>query len=129
MNIVVVDSGHLAGEADFPMVDLPKFNWQQYPALAGEEVAERCWRADIVVSVDTPIDSDIIDQAFKLKLIVAAGDGYDHVDHAAARKRGITVCHVPGTDPATAADTTVICNRVVDTINAYLQDAALNVVA
>ncbi len=129
MHIVVVDSGHLAGEADFPTLDLPKFNWQQYPALTKDEVADRCWRADVIVSVDTPIDGSVIDKAVKLKLIVAAGDGYDHVDRAAAHKRGITLCHIPGTDPAAAADTSVICNRVIDTINAYLQDAALNVVA
>lgn len=129
MNIVIVDAGHLAGEADFPMVDLPKFGWQQYPELHGAEVAERCWRADVIVSVDTPIDRTVIDQAFKLKLIIAAGDAHGHIDQVAARQRGITVCHIPGADPATAGDTAAICNGVIDIINAFLKEQKLNVIA
>ena len=42
--------------ADLPMLELDKFGWQQYPVLEGEELAEQCWRSDMIVSVDTPID-------------------------------------------------------------------------
>jgi lactate dehydrogenase-like 2-hydroxyacid dehydrogenase len=128
MNVVVVDSAHLAGEADFPMLALDKFGWQQYPELTGEEVAERCWRADIIISVDTPIDKRVIDKAFKLKLIVAAANAVGHIDREAAAARGITVCHVPGADPAQAAAAEAICTQVVETINAYLNDAPIHCV-
>ena len=126
MNIVVVDSAHLAGEADFPMPALDKFGWQQYPELTPEEAAEHCWRADIIISVDTPIDSKIIDKAFKLKLIVAASDDVSHIDRDAARARGITVCHVPGADPGDPAAGETICTQVIENINAYLSGEAIH---
>lgn len=129
MNVVVVDGAHLAGEADFPMLDLDKFGWQQYPELVGEELAERCWRSDVIITVDTPIDKAVIDKAFKLKLIVVAGEDTSHVDIDAAKARGITVSHVPGGKPQEVAASESICNQVVANINAYLKGEALNHVA
>lgn len=126
MNIVVVDAANLAGEADFPMLNVPKYGWQQFPALGGDELAERCWRSDVIVTVATPIDRKVLDKSFKLALIVAAGSDYGHIDLDAARERGITVCHVPGADPANAGDTARICAQVIDTIAAYLDGAAIN---
>lgn len=128
MNIVVVDAARLAGEADFPMLDVPKYGWLQFPALEGAELAERCWRSDVIVTVSTPIDHAVIDKAFKLALIVAAGDDASHIDHAAARERGITVCHLPGANPADAAQAARICGQVIDTIGAYLRNTPINVV-
>ncbi|MEW6645978.1 MAG: hypothetical protein AB1450_02100 [Pseudomonadota bacterium] len=128
MNIVVVDTAHIAGEADFPMLDIPKYGWQQFPALAGSELAERCWRSDVIVAAHAPIDRVVIDKAFKLALIVAAGDDYSHIDRAAAAERGITVCHIPGADPADTAQSERLCAQVIDTIAAYLRGTPINVV-
>jgi glycerate dehydrogenase len=126
MNIVVVDGAHLAGEADFPMLDYPKYGWQQFPALSGVEVAERCWRADVIISVDTPIDQAVIDKSFKLALIAVAGDDTSHIDMAAAQARGISVCHVPGADPANPQQAAHICAQTIANIAAYLQQAPIN---
>lgn len=126
MNIVVVDSAHLAGEADFPILDWPKYGWQQFPALRGDELAERCWRADVIITADTPIDQAVIDKAFKLALIAVAGERCDHIDLAAAQARGIAVCHVPGTDPANPHHTAHICAQTIGNIAAYLQHAPIN---
>jgi len=126
MNVVVVDGAHLAGEADFPELDLDKFGWQQYPELKGEELAERCWRSDVIVTVDTPIDKSVIDKAFKLKLIAVAGEDVSHVDLDAVKERGITVCNVPGTRPQEAKASEGICKQVVANINAYLKGEAIN---
>lgn len=128
MNIVVVDTAQFAGEADFPMLDIPKYGWQQFPALAGAELTERCWRSDVIVTVQAPINRAVIDKAFKVALIVAAGDDYSHIDRAAAAERGITVCNIPGTNPADAAQTARICQQVIDTIGAYLRGNPVNVV-
>jgi len=98
MNVVMIDSHNLAGEADFPVLDLDKFGWQQYLHLEQDEVKNRCRRADIIVRAAMPIDASVIDKAFKLKLIVAAGKNYDHIDLQAAQKRGIKICHVPELD-------------------------------
>lgn len=126
MNIVVVDGAHLAGEADFPMLDYPKYGWQQFPALSGDELAERCWRADVIISVDTRIDQAVIDKAFKLALIAVAGDDTSHIDMAAARARGISVCHVPGADPVNPQQAAHICAQTIANIAAYLQQAPIN---
>jgi glycerate dehydrogenase len=126
MNIVVVDGAHLAGEADFPMLDYPKYGWQQFPALSGDELAERCWRADVIISVDTPIDQAVIGQAFKLALIAVAGGDTSHIDMAAAQARGITVCHVPGADPANPQQAAHICAQTIANIAAFLQNTPIN---
>lgn len=126
MNIVVVDSAHLAGEADFPVLDWPKYGWQQFPTLQGDEVAERCWRADVIISVTTPIDSHVIDKAFKLALIAVAADCTDHIDLAAAKARGISVCHVPGAQPADPHQSAHICSQTIANVTAFLRGKPLN---
>jgi len=128
MNIVVVDAAHLAGEADYPMLDLPKYGWQQFPALSGEELAERCWRSDVIISVDTPIDRLVIDKAFKLALIAVAGGRTEHIDLEAAAERGIKICHVPDADPADATQATRICNETIENIAAFLKGEARNLI-
>ncbi len=129
MNIVVVDSTHLAGEADFPILDWPKYGWQQFPALSGDELAERCWRADVIISVDTPIDHTVIDKAFKLSLIAVAGDSTAHIDLQAAKRRGISVCHIPGAIPGDPQQSAHICQQTIHNIAAYLQGAPINLVS
>ena len=128
MNVVVIDSDHLAGEAEFPMLDLPKFGWQQYPQSPAEELPDLCWRSDLIVTVSTPVDQTVIDKAFKLKLIAVAGEASGHVDLAAAQARGIKVCNVPGRSPDQAGDSVAICHEVVENINAFLRDEARNLV-
>ena len=91
-------------------------------------VEDRCWRSDIIVSVSTPIDRAVIDRSFKLKLIISAGDSYDHIDLDAAMERGIKVCNVPDSSPADTGDTEVICQQVVENINAFLHGIDRNIV-
>ena len=67
MHIVVIDSSKLAGEADFPMLDMPKYGWQQFVQLEQAEVADRCWRSDVIISVATPVTREVIDRSFKLR--------------------------------------------------------------
>jgi lactate dehydrogenase-like 2-hydroxyacid dehydrogenase len=122
MNVVVVDGARLAGEVDFPMLDLPKFGWQQYPELQPEELVERCWRADIIVTVATPIDQAVIDKAFKLKLIAVAGEDASLVDTDAASARGITVVTVPGMKPDDPVGSQALCDRVVENINRFIRE-------
>ncbi|MCW9056871.1 MAG: hypothetical protein OQK47_09665 [Gammaproteobacteria bacterium] len=128
MNVVMIDSHNLAGEADFPEIDLDKFGWQQYLHLQQDEVEERCWRADIIITAAMPVDQTVIDGAFKLKLIVAAGRDYEHIDLQAADKRGIKVCYVPKLDCNDSNSTDKICCQVVENINAFIHDRPINLV-
>ncbi|VAW62362.1 hypothetical protein MNBD_GAMMA11-319 [hydrothermal vent metagenome] len=121
MNILMIDSGQLTGEAIFPDLNINKYGWQQFISLDASEVEERSWRTDVIVSTCTPVSAQIIEGACKLKLIVAAGDNTDHIDHDAARARGIHVVNVPGLTGNTAENTQTICEQVVQHINAWIE--------
>ncbi len=59
--------------------------------------------AAVVTSID-PVDADIIAACPKLRLICNIGVGYDNIDIAAARSRGITVTNTPGVMDDAVAD-------------------------
>jgi len=128
MNIVAIDHDQLAGEADYPMLSLDKYGWQQFLRLDQDEVEERCWRADVVISSNTPVDTGVIDKSFKLKLIIAAGDDYRHIDLEAARARQIQVSHTPGLDPKNPNHSQLICDQIIEIIEAFLKNTALHAV-
>jgi len=126
MNVVLVDSGQLEGAPEFPPINLPKFAWLEYVDLPAEEIEERCWRADVIVSTNTLIDAKAIKETYKLKLIIAAGDNFDHIDIATAKERGIVVCNVPGLTADNVKDAQLIANKVIDNIHAWLDDSPIN---
>ena len=128
MNIVLVDSGQLSGMPEFPPVDLPKFAWLEYVDLTEDGVDDRCWRADVIVSSNTPVNEKVISETFKLKLLIAAGDKSDHIDLAAAKARGIPVCNIPGLTGDNPEDAQKIANQIIDTIHAWLDDKPINVI-
>lgn len=122
MNVVMIDAANLNEDAYFPSLNLKKFGWVQYPRLDADSVEEAVWRCDVIVSARAPVDRAMIDKAFKLRLIVAAGEATDHIDTAAASERGIKVCNVPGHDPANPEHEKKICREVVSAINAFIKD-------
>ena len=123
----MLDSGQLTGEVDFPEVDLGKFGWQQFVSLEENEVEERCWRADIIISTNTPVTAKVIEEAYKLRLIIAAGDSTAHIDQTAAKARGIEIMNVAGFTGDDAQHTEVICKQVVEQINGWLKNNASKV--
>ena len=65
--------------------------------------------ADVLVpTVTDKIDADVISNAGdRLRLIASFGTGWDHVDHNAARERGIMVTNTPGVLTEDTADMTM----------------------
>ncbi len=126
MNVVVVDCGHIDEDAIFPQLDLQKFGWIQYVFSEQELIPERCWRSDVIVSAKTLIGREAIDKAFKMQLIVAAGEKYDHIDLEAAAERGIMVCNTPGLDPDNKEQSRKLVLQVVNTINRFLKQNPIN---
>ena len=62
---------------------------------------------DGVIAGLDPFNANVIGAcAGKLKVISRYGSGYDNVDIAAARERGITVCYAPGANSQAVADLT-----------------------
>lgn len=117
----MVDSGQLTGDTDFPDVDINKYGWQQFVSLDLDELEERSWRSDVIVSTNTPINAQVINAACKLKLIIAAGDSTAHIDHDAAKARDIQIMNVADINGDTPQNTQLICNQVVEHINAWIK--------
>ncbi|MEN8170841.1 MAG: hypothetical protein ABFS08_11525 [Pseudomonadota bacterium] len=129
MNVVVIDSANLNEDAYFPMLNLKKYGWVQYPKIEDEAIESAVWRCDVIVSAAAPVDRSMLDLAFKIQLIVAAGDSTDHIDKEAAAERGIKICNVPGRDPSNPDDEKKICREVVSAINAFIKEEDYNRVA
>lgn len=53
-----------------------------------------------------PVTAEMFDTSPNLKVVSVVGVGYDHVDEAAARERGIALGHTPGVLSDTTADMT-----------------------
>jgi glycerate dehydrogenase len=71
-----------------------------YDRTLPDQAKDRCRDADVIITNKTTIDGETIETASNLKIIAVTATGYNIVDIAAARKRGIPVCNVPeyGTD-------------------------------
>ncbi len=94
-NIVFLDRGTIA-----PFVDLrrPDFDhqWTEYDATTPDQVVERLAGATIAINNKVTISGDMIAQLPDLKMIAIAATGYDCIDMAACRERGIVVSNIRG---------------------------------
>src|SRR5262245_21829500 len=64
--------------------------------------------ADVLLHVLEPVSADVIDRALQRKLIQKLGIGVDTIDLEAARRRGIAVCNMPGTNTQAVAELTLL---------------------
>lgn len=60
-----------------------------------EEIVSRIGNAEIVVTNKTPVSRAVLEQCPGVRLIAVLATGYNVVDCACARERGIPVCNVP----------------------------------
>ena len=65
-----------------------------------EEIARRIGGAEIVITNKTPVSREVFDACKNIRLVAVLATGYNIVDAAYAKQRGIPVCNVPayGTD-------------------------------
>ena len=66
-----------------------------HQASSAEEVRGRALGAEILITNKSPIRADLIGESSALRFISVTATGFDCVDIAAARKRGIPVSNVP----------------------------------
>lgn len=69
-----------------------------YPPLRSvEEIVQAAAAAEVLCMRDRfgKVTAELLDRLPNLKLIITRSVGYDHIDLAAARRRGVTVCNVP----------------------------------
>ena len=95
MNIVVLDAATLGGDLDLsPLQEIGTV--YAYPGTPVEEIPARIAEADIIISNKLKLNRDNLAQADRLKLICVCATGFDCIDVAYCRERGIGVCNVPG---------------------------------
>ena len=98
MKIVVLD-GYTENPGDLswgPLEALGELT--VYDRTSYEEsplIAERIGDAEIVVMNKTPISRATLEKCPNVKMIAVLATGYNVVDLAAAKERGIPVCNVP----------------------------------
>jgi glycerate dehydrogenase len=68
--------------------------WQEYANTAADEVVDRLMHADIAISNKVPITAATIAASPNLKMIAVAATGYNQIDLAACKARGIRVCNI-----------------------------------
>lgn len=89
-----------------------------YPRLVSpEETIARISDAEVILINKTPITAQILDACKNLKLVCVLATGYNVVDCAAARQRGVLVCNVPDYGTSAVAQYTFallleICHQI-----------------
>jgi len=84
-------------EAGYECVFLEKYTTQQ-------EFIDAALDAEAIIIRSDKADSDVINKAGKLKIIVRAGAGYDNVDLKAATEKGVVVMNTPGQNSNAVAE-------------------------
>ncbi|AYC99491.1 D-2-hydroxyacid dehydrogenase [Neorhizobium sp. NCHU2750] len=93
--IVFLDRDTIGPAVTITRPDFPH-EWVEYGKTAEIDVAERIHDADIVITNKAPVRDASIAGAAKLKMITVAATGYDVIDLASAKARGIVVSNVRG---------------------------------
>ena len=80
-----------------------------YDDTAPEELLERIQDADAIVTKEMPVSGELIRQfPDSVKLICEAGTGYNNLDLAAAKEKGIMVCNIPAYSTQRVAQTAIM---------------------
>ena len=70
--------------------------WNPYPSTAPSEVLARAQGADVLVVNKVKLNRTTLGENPTVRLICLAATGYDNVDTAFCREKGIGVCNVIG---------------------------------
>lgn len=95
------------GQLDFsPVTRIAAFT--RFETSSESETLPRVQGQDIVITKELPMGRELL-QAFpaSVRLMIEAGTGYNNIDLAAARERGITVCNIPAYSSAAVAQLAV----------------------
>lgn len=103
MNIVVTD-GHTLNPGDLSWDELEKLGkCEIYKQTAPEQTVDRCKDADIVFPNKVVFDKQTLNELERLKCICVLATGYNVIDVAAAKDRGVIVCNIPTYGTASVA--------------------------
>jgi len=128
MKIVVLD-GYTLNPGDNPWSALEAFgDVSIFERSTTAEILSRASHADVVLTNKAALPAGVIESLPKLKFVSVMATGYNVVDVAAARARGIVVSNVPDYGTNTVAQYVMallleLCHHVGDHANA-VRDAA-----
>lgn len=117
MKIVILD-GYTTNPGDLSWDFLHRFGEVTvYDRTKPEEIIPRCKDAQIVVTNKTPLTRTEIDQMPKLQFVALLSTGYNVVDGAYLREKGIPLSNIPAYSTSAVAQLvfaflTAFCNRV-----------------
>jgi glycerate dehydrogenase len=117
MKIVVVDGRTLAADGNSWAGLEPLGEVEIFDRSSPAEVVDRARSADVLVTNKAIVSAAAIAQAERLRFIAVSASGYDCVDMAAARRRGVVVANVPEYGSRSVAQYTFallleLCHRV-----------------
>lgn len=96
MNLKIKVLDRAAMGRDTPLEVLEAFgDVTIYDATTADDIVEKIADADVLVLNKVKIDKYALSHCKSLKLICVFATGYDQIDVAAARERGVAVCNVP----------------------------------
>lgn len=106
MKLVVLDAATVGEDLDLSLFD--EFGEvTRYADTAPDEVAARVRDAEVLIINKMRLNESNLAGAAALKLICIAATGYDNIDVAYCRRRGIGVCNVPGYSTDSVAQVTL----------------------
>lgn len=95
MKIVVLD-GYTENPGDLSWAPLEKLGeLTVYPRTGEDQIVQRIGDAEIVITNKTPITRSTLQACPRIRYIAVLATGYNVIDIAAARERGIPVSNVP----------------------------------
>lgn len=134
INIVLTDSESVfdtEAKPDSLGLDAGRFDVRVYTAGTQQELIERMRDAEIVLCNRARIGAAEMDAAPRLRMIAVFATGYDKIDIAAARERGIAVCNVPGYSTEAVAQHTfalmlALVDRITEAASTPIGESALS---
>ena len=106
MKIVMLDAGTLGADVDLsPVTALG--DTVVYQSTGADDVILRLADADVAVLNKIKMTREVLEAAPPLKLICVTATGYDNIDLACCRERGITLCNVPAYSTDSVAQLTL----------------------
>lgn len=96
MKAVFLDSQTFSSNICFAAIEQQVTKLTCYSITTAEQILERCFDADIVITNKVVFTADMLAQLPQLKLICIAATGYNNIDIEAASKRNIAVSNVSG---------------------------------
>lgn len=119
MRLVVLERNSVGTDVDVSCYE--KFGEvTYYPNTVAENTAERVKDADIVIANKAPMNESTLKDAANVKLICLFATGFDNVDLAYCKKRGIRVANVVNyCTPAVAQHTLLLAMMLAEKIAFY----------